>query len=71
LCVNDFTLSGSDRSRHETRRYREPFLNSPFEEPRRHIKFNDEGITDEVVESRRPSSYVVPITTPKKKGKQR
>ncbi|HTU93189.1 MAG TPA: hypothetical protein VMF69_24125 [Gemmataceae bacterium] len=47
-----------------------PILNSPFEMPRRHFKFNDEGITDEVVQSRRPSSYFVPIASPKKKGKQ-
>jgi type III restriction enzyme len=25
-----------------------PILNSPFEMPRRHFKFNDDGITDEV-----------------------
>ena len=30
-----------------------PMLNSPFEEPGRHFKFSDEGITDEVVEARR------------------
>jgi hypothetical protein len=47
-----------------------PILNSPFESPRRHFKFNDDGITDEIVESRRPSSYFVPIASPKKKGKQ-
>jgi hypothetical protein len=38
-----------------------PTLNSPFEMPRRHFKFNDDGITDEIEERRRPSSYVVPI----------
>ena len=27
-----------------------PILNSPLEEPRRHLKFSDEGITSEVVE---------------------
>jgi hypothetical protein len=26
-----------------------PFLNSPFEEPQRHFRFSDEGITNEVV----------------------
>jgi type III restriction enzyme len=36
-------------------------LYSPFEEPRRHFKFSDEGITNEVVEARRVSSYFVPI----------
>jgi type III restriction enzyme len=49
-----------------------PILNSPFKEPTRHFKFSDDGITDEVVESRRISSYFVPIAKPRKKagGKQ-
>ena len=41
-----------------------PILNSPFEAPRRHFKFNDEGITNEIEEKRRPSSYFVPIASP-------
>jgi len=45
-----------------------PILNSPFEEPRRHFKFTDEGITDEIVESRRISEYFVPIPRPKKRS---
>lgn len=44
-----------------------PIINSPFEEPSRHFRFTDEGITDEVVEGRRISSYFVPIARPKKK----
>jgi len=47
-----------------------PVLNSPFEPPQRHFKFDDEGITNEIVESRRISSYFIPIAKPKKKGKQ-
>ena len=47
-----------------------PVLNSPFDEPTRHFKFGDDGITDEIVESRRVSSYFVPIPAAKKKGKQ-
>ena len=49
-----------------------PILNSPFNEPTRHFKFNDEGITDEIIDGRRISSYFVPIARPKKKkgGKQ-
>ncbi len=47
-----------------------PILNSPFLEPRRHFKFTDEGITNEVVSGRRTSSYFIPIARPKKKGKQ-
>ena len=47
-----------------------PVINSPFEEPARHFRFGDEGITDEIVEARRVSSYFIPIARPKKKGKQ-
>jgi type III restriction enzyme len=47
-----------------------PVINSPFEEPQRHYRFTDDGITDEIVESRRVSAYFVPIPPPKKKGKQ-
>lgn len=45
-----------------------PIINSPFEEPRRHFRFNDDGITDEVAAGRRVSSYFVPIAQPRKKG---
>ncbi len=49
-----------------------PILNSPYKEPARHFKFSDDGITDEIVESRRISTYFVPIAKPRKKagGKQ-
>jgi type III restriction enzyme len=47
-----------------------PVINSPFEEPKRHFRFSDEGITNEIVESRRISSYFIPIPRPKKRGKQ-
>ena len=47
-----------------------PILNSPFLEPGRHFKFTDEGITDEVVEARRVSSYFIPIPAAKKRGGQ-
>jgi type III restriction enzyme len=47
-----------------------PILNSPFAVPSRHFKFTNEGITNEVVEGRRPSAYFVPIARPKKKGGQ-
>ena len=46
-----------------------PILNSPFEEPKRHFRFSDEGITNEISEARRVSSYFIPIAKPKKKGK--
>jgi type III restriction enzyme len=44
-----------------------PIINSPFVEPKRHYQFDDEGITDEIVEGRRTSSYFVPIPRAKKK----
>src|SRR5881628_3819956 len=47
-----------------------PILNSPFREPNRHFKFDDEGITNDIVTGRRPSSHFVPIPRAKKKGKQ-
>ena len=48
-----------------------PVLNSPFEEPERHWRFTDEGITDEVEEKRRISSYFVPIAKPRKTTKDK
>ncbi|MDO8795614.1 MAG: DEAD/DEAH box helicase family protein [Vicinamibacterales bacterium] len=48
----------------------DPILNSPFLEPARHFKFDDEGITNEILTGRRPSSHFVPIPRAKKKGKQ-
>src|SRR5262245_26584732 len=47
-----------------------PVLNSPFAEPQRYYRFDEDGITDEVVRGRRPSSYFVPIAAPRKKGRQ-
>jgi len=44
-----------------------PIINSPFDEPTRHFRFTDEGITNEIVDGRRISSYFVPIARPKKK----
>ena len=38
-----------------------PILNSPFEMPSRHWKFNDDGITNEIEPGRRPSAYFMPI----------
>ncbi len=47
-----------------------PVINSPFREPGRHFKFTDEGITNEVIDGRRTSSYFVPIARPRKKGQK-
>lgn len=38
-----------------------PVINSPYEKPVRHFRFDDEGITNEIVEGRRNSAYVTPI----------
>jgi type III restriction enzyme len=45
-----------------------PILNSPFKEPTRHLRFSDDGITDEIVDSRRVSSYFMPVPAAKKTG---
>lgn len=47
-----------------------PIINSPFGEPKRHFRFTDEGITNEIVGKRRTSSYFIPIAKPRKQGKQ-
>ena len=48
-----------------------PIINSPFEEPGRHYRFDyDDNITSDIVPGRRGSSYFVPIASPKKKSKQ-
>ena len=47
-----------------------PIINSPFEEPKLHFRFSEEGITDEIVPGRRQSEYFVPIARPRKKAKQ-
>ncbi len=46
-----------------------PVINSPFEEPQRHFRFTDDGITNEIVDARRVSSYFIPIPQPKKRVK--
>ncbi len=48
-----------------------PIINSPFDEPTRHFRFTDEGITNEIVDGRRTSAYFVPIAPAKKKGGQK
>ena len=44
-----------------------PVINSPFREPQRHFKFDDEGITNEIVEKRRQSEYFNPVPKPRTK----
>ena len=45
-----------------------PVINSPFEEPKRHFKFNSRGITEEIAEGRRRSEYFMPFPKPKKQS---
>jgi type III restriction enzyme len=44
-----------------------PILNSPYEAPTRYWKFDDEGITDQVQDGRRPSAYFMPIPAAKRR----
>jgi type III restriction enzyme len=44
-----------------------PVINSPFDEPDRHFRFDDDGITEDIVAGRRVSSYFMPIARTKKK----
>lgn len=43
-----------------------PIINSPYGEPNRHFRFGQEGITNEIINERRNSSYFTPIARPKK-----
>ena len=45
-----------------------PIINSPYNEPSQHFRFDDSGITDEVVDRRRRSEYFVPIPRPRKRA---
>lgn len=47
-----------------------PVINSPFDTPTRHFRFGETGITNDIVDGRRTSSYFVPIARPRKKGGQ-
>jgi type III restriction enzyme len=49
---------------------RNPIINSPYRAPARHFAFDNDGITDTIVESRRPSSYFVPVPRPRKRRAQ-
>jgi type III restriction enzyme len=43
-----------------------PVINSPFAEPSKQFAFDDNGITNEVIDGRRPSSYFIPIAGAKR-----
>ena len=48
----------------------DPILNTPYAVPTRHFRFDDDGITSEVVEQRRSSGYFVPIARSRRQGAQ-
>jgi type III restriction enzyme len=48
-----------------------PVINSPFGEPQRHFRFDENGITHEILTGRRLSTYFIPIAKPKLKGAQK
>jgi len=47
-----------------------PILNSAFEAPTRHFRFDNDGITTEVDDTRRASAFFVPIARARKRGQQ-
>jgi type III restriction enzyme len=47
-----------------------PIINSPYSAPVRHFKFSSDGITDEVIDGRRPSEYFIPVPKPRKRNGQ-
>lgn len=55
---------------HVTGGDRKPGSELAYEDLSRHFYFDEEGITDKIVTSRRLSSYFIPIAKPKKKRKQ-
>src|ERR1700730_15948505 len=60
----------TEKTMHQPTVIENPILNSPFAEPERHFRFGSDGITDEIVESRRLAGYFVPVPPPKRKGRQ-
>ena len=47
-----------------------PILNSPYLEPSRHFKSDEHGLTEEIIDSRRLSSFYIPVPRAKNKKKQ-
>jgi type III restriction enzyme len=45
-----------------------PIINSPYGEPGRHFVFDQDGITNEVAETRRRSAYFVPVPRARKQA---
>jgi type III restriction enzyme len=38
-----------------------PIVNSPYKEPNRHFNADERGISDEILDARRPSSFYIPV----------
>lgn len=47
-----------------------PILNSPYFEPNKHFSANEYGLTEEIIESRRSSTFYIPIPRAKTKQKR-
>lgn len=47
-----------------------PILNSPYLEPNRYFKSDERGLTEEIINNRRPSSFYIPIPRAKNRKKQ-
>lgn len=47
-----------------------PILNSPYFEPNLHFNADEKGLTEEIIEGRRPSSFYIPVPRAKTKQKQ-
>lgn len=47
-----------------------PILNSPYLEPSKHFKSDDRGLTEEIIESCRPSSFYIPVPRARTQQKQ-
>jgi len=45
-----------------------PIINSPYRIPVRHFAFDNDGITDRIVQGRQESSYFVPVPRSRKRG---
>lgn len=47
-----------------------PIIYSPYKEPARHFKADERGISDEILEFRRPSSFYIPVPRTRKRDRQ-
>lgn len=47
-----------------------PIINSPYFEPTRHFKADERGLTEDIIEARRPSSFYIPVPRAKTRQKK-